>query len=137
MDNQLRNLGVASNNIHADKPAMMSDGRQGCSWMSESIVDSNMRLNSGINSNWEYRKYLTQNASQIMSQNMQNEMLNNVNNINVSNASNDTVPYTYSGINDTKSVLPSTFSSDLKQIYLTSQQQQAQLYAPNMYSTSH
>lgn len=138
MDNELRNLGVASNNVHYDKPAMMSDGRQGCSWMSEAIVDSNLRSSTGIKSNWEYRRYLTQNAAQIMSQNMQTEMLNNVSNITSGNPTQnkDMQPYIYDGLNDRAPIQPNTFSSDLKQIYLTRQQQEAQMYAPNMYTGS-
>ena len=136
MDQRLRELGVSSNNIHADKPAMMSDGRQGCSWLSESIVDMHMKETVNIRSNWEYRKYLTANATQIMSQSMTNEMNNNVNNISMLPGTNVQTPYNFKGLDDRTQVRPNTLSSDLKQIYLSRNEQNAKMYAPSMYATN-
>lgn len=137
MDQRLRELGVPSNNIHHNKPAMMSDGRQTCSWLSESIVDMHMKETTNIKSNWEYRKYLTANATQIMSKNMSNEMHNNVNNISMSSETNVQTPYNFKGLDDRTEVRANTFSSDLKQIYLSRNEQESKLYAPNVYSGSH
>ena len=72
MEQDLRPLGVSSNNIHENQPALMSDGRQNCSWLSEAIVDDKFRSLSGSATNWEYRKYLTANANNVMSNNMKN-----------------------------------------------------------------
>jgi|SaaInlLV_10m_DNA_4_1040232.scaffolds.fasta_scaffold41036_1 hypothetical protein len=133
MEQDLRNLGVASNNIHESKPALMSDGRQNCSWLSEAIVDSKFKSMSGSATNWEYRKYLTSNATQLMSNNMNNEMMNNVNNIAVTNGSNTSTPYNYTSINDNTLVRDGNFSSDLKQVYLSRQQLQSKMFTPSMY----
>ena len=69
MEQDLRNLGVASNNIHESKPALMSDGRQNCSWLSEAIVDSKFKSMSGSATNWEYRKYLVEHSKEIAESN--------------------------------------------------------------------
>ena len=137
MDQRLRELGVSSNNIHSNKPAMMSDGRQGCSWLSEPVVDMHMKEAANIRSNWDYRRYLTSNATQIMSQSMTNEMYNNVNNISMAPGTNVQSPYNFKNLEDRTQVRPNTFSSDLKQMYLSRNEQQAKMYAPNMYTGSH
>ena len=132
MEQDLRNLGVASNNIHESKPALMSDGRQNCSWLSEAIVDSKFKSMSGSATNWEYRKYLTANATNVMSNNMQNEMMNNVNNISPTTGTTVATPYNYKGIDD-NTAIRNNFGSDLKQSYLSRQQLQSKMYAPSIY----
>ena len=136
MEQDLRPLGVSSNNIYESQPALMSDGRQNCSWLSEAIVDDKFKHLSGSTSNWEYRNYLTSNAINIMSNNMKNEMMNNVNNISPVDRSIVSTPYNYNGINDNTSIR-NNFGSDLKQIYLTRQQLQSKMYATNIYDSSH
>ena len=59
----------ASNNIHFDSPPLMSDGRNFATWIPACKVNDNIRKSSGIKSNYEYRRYLTQNADNIIKQN--------------------------------------------------------------------
>ena len=61
----------ASNNIHFDFPPIMQDGRNYSSWQPEAVVNDNIRKQENIKSNWEYRKFLTNNALQIMKYNNQ------------------------------------------------------------------
>jgi hypothetical protein len=132
MEQDLRPLGVSSNNIHENQPALMSDGRQNCSWLSEAIVDDKFRSLSGSATNWEYRKYLTANANNVMSNNMKNEMMNNVNNISPTDGTSVSAPYNYKGMDD-NTAIRNNFGSDLKQSYLSRQQLQSKMHAPSIY----
>ena len=56
----------ASNNIHYNMPPLMSDGRNYASWQPEAVINSKIQKQEGIKTNWEYRKYLQNNAQNIM-----------------------------------------------------------------------
>ena len=55
-----------SNNIHFDCPPIMTDGRNYASWQPGAAISEQLREDAGIKTNWEYRKYLTQNADAII-----------------------------------------------------------------------
>jgi hypothetical protein len=62
--------GYAANNIYPGFPPLMSDGRALiASWQPEAIENNRILKESGVTSNWEYRKYLTQNAPSIIKTN--------------------------------------------------------------------
>jgi hypothetical protein len=62
--------GYAANNMYPGFPPLMSDGRALiASWQPEAIENNHLLKMSGVNSNWEYRKYLTHNAPAIIQQN--------------------------------------------------------------------
>jgi len=58
-----------SNNIHFNFPPIMADGRNFASWQPGAVVNEKIRQESGIKSNWQYRKYLMENADQIIKYN--------------------------------------------------------------------
>ena len=58
-----------SNNIHFDFPAIMADGRTFATWQPGAKVNKQIREENNIKSNWEYRKYLTNNADSIIKSN--------------------------------------------------------------------
>ena len=60
---------TGSNNIHFNFPPIMADGRNFASWQPGSVVNEKIREESGIKSNWQYRKYLMENADQIIKYN--------------------------------------------------------------------
>ena len=60
---------TGSNNIHDNSPPLMSDGRNFSDYQTESNYQEKLQLTSGINSNWEYRAFLTKQASDIIKQN--------------------------------------------------------------------
>lgn len=64
--------GYSANNLYPGFPPLMSDGRAliAC-WQPEAVENNQLIKNSGIKSNWEYRKYLTNNADSIMRRNFQ------------------------------------------------------------------
>lgn len=62
--------GYAANNMYPGFPPLMSDGRALiAAWQPEAIENNRLLKNSGVTSNWEYRKYLTQNAPSIIQHN--------------------------------------------------------------------
>jgi hypothetical protein len=128
-----------SNNIHHNMPALMSDGRHVSSWQGQSVVDDNLQKSSKSMSNWEYRRYLTNNARSIMAKNTKNELTSNLDyNMGTSHQTmQDNNPYTFKGTLDNTNVIPNTYSSDLKQLYLSRQQHQTKRSAPSVYAGNH
>jgi len=63
-------LGYATNNVHPTLPPRMNDGRSLiASHQPESILNETILQNSNVKSNWEYRKYLTENSQKIVQDN--------------------------------------------------------------------
>jgi hypothetical protein len=59
-------FGYATNNVHPQLPARMNDGRSLiAAHQPEAVLNETILQNSGVNSNWEYRKYLTENSQKI------------------------------------------------------------------------
>jgi hypothetical protein len=121
-------LGYNTNTKYPDFPPLMSDGRAlVASYQPEAVLNKQLIEDSGIKTNWEYRKYLISNAKEIM-------------NVNFSEACNDcgyykrmseapkvpentfsSNPYLYTSYMDNQKVL-GVQVSDLKQLYLTREQ---------------
>ena len=55
-----------SNNIHFGFPPLMTDGRNYASWQPEAVINKTLQENADMKTNWEYRKYLVDNAQSIM-----------------------------------------------------------------------
>ena len=98
------------NNIHFDSPPIMADGRNYANWQPGAVINETIRAREHINTNWDYRAYLQQNATSIMDfdQRMACEQTGCSN---AGNVGNSTLSQ----------------SSDLKQLYLSRQQLQKQL----------
>lgn len=63
-------VGYSSNNIYPTFPALMQDGREiANTFQPESQQNEVILKRENIKSNWEYRKYLTDHAVQIMKEN--------------------------------------------------------------------
>lgn len=58
-----------SNNIHFDFPPIMSDGRNYATWQPGSKISNDIKKEAGIQSNWQYRKYMVENADSIIKYN--------------------------------------------------------------------
>lgn len=62
--------GYVANNVYPGFPPLMNDGRSLiASWQPEAVENNRLLKSSGVNSNWEYRRYLTQNAHSILQHN--------------------------------------------------------------------
>jgi hypothetical protein len=60
-------LGYNTNNKYPEFPPLMSDGRSiTATWQPEAVINADLLAKHGIQNNWQYRNYLTQNAKDIM-----------------------------------------------------------------------
>jgi hypothetical protein len=63
-------LGYNTNNQYPEFPPLMMDGRAVvASYQPESAINNNIILENNIQSNWDYRRYLTNNAVDVMNRN--------------------------------------------------------------------
>ena len=126
-------LGYHSNNKYDGFPPLMSDGRTiTASWQPEAVMNNHLKKSVGLETNWQYRHYLTKNAKDIMKYNcIQSSTdagyMKRYTDLN----SSYSTPALYSSVFDenkreTKKV------SDLKQNYLSREQLQSQMVAPEI-----
>ena len=133
-NNPKSSLGYSTNNQYKDFPPIMSDSRAVfASWQPESIINNELLKESGIKTNWQYRKYMINNANQIMNYNM-TESCNDIGYYKrlydpepIKKSSG--TPYLYKSILDEKPVL-GVNQSELKQLYLTREQLESRKVSP-------
>ena len=132
-------LGYSANNKYPGFPPLMNDGRTiTASWQPESIINDDLIQSNNIKSNWQYRKYLTHNAKDIMAYNFRESStdagyykrsidLPNMQSNVVSNMNG--VPYNFNSINDNSKPFGYQ-TSDLKELYLSREQLDARKISP-------
>jgi hypothetical protein len=123
---------TASNNINFNSPPMMNDGRNYATWIPGAEVNKQIQSHYNINSNWKYRAYLQQNANVIMDYN-KNLVCNESDCLehyyNTQPTSN--TPFVYQTCGDNTANVGYE-GSDLKKLYLSRQQLQSKLVAPEI-----
>jgi len=129
-------LGYASNNVYAGFPPVMADGRSiMAAYQPEASKNRELLEQSGIKSNWQYRKYLTENSKEITEQNFK-EACNDTgytkrytpNQIDGRDPVSNT-PFKYSSYFDNSK--PVGYSnSDLKDLYLSREELNARRQVP-------
>jgi hypothetical protein len=132
-------LGYHANNKYDGFPPLMSDGRSvTATWQPESTINADLIQSNDIQSNWQYRRYLTKNALEVMQYNFREssndigyykrplEVLNIQSNL-VSDMKNK--PYTFNSVLDNTKPL-GYMSSDLKDSYLTREQLNSRKISP-------
>ena len=124
-------LGYHTNNAYDSFPPIMMDGRSiVASEQPEAVLNNHLLNELGIKSNWEYRKYLTKHAKEIMQYNY----MESSNDVGYFKRYTDTpgsysVPHSYqSYVDNTNPVGHQT--SDLKELYLSREQLDARKVAP-------
>ena len=133
-------LGYTTNNKYSSFPPIMMDGRSITSTSQpEPIINKDIIEKNKIKSNWEYRRYLVNNAKEVMEYNFR-ESSNDIGyykrHIDVPSIQGNTLtsshykpPYMYSSIID--NTKPQGYSSsDLKEIYLSREQLDARKISP-------
>ena len=121
---------AGSNNIHFDFPPIMTDGRNYAKWQPGAVINQEIRKDNNIKSNWQDRQFLTTNADSIIKSN-QLEACDNCcycPTLKVGESVPNT-PFLYKSCME-KSQPYGYENSDLKQLYLSSQQLQARMVAP-------
>lgn len=104
------------NNLHAEMPPLMSDGRNFTNWQPGTLINETIRRKEGLRTDREYRAYLQNNADSIMAYNL-TVARSRVSNFPVS--SYDTIngpPFLYK---TGKEAAPAAEVSDLKQWFLS------------------
>ena len=130
--NDTRNC--ASNNVYYNMPPMMSDGRNYASWQPEAVVNSKIQQQEGLKTNWEYRKYLQNNAQNIMKFNYMDTVNASGNNPNayLNNQSTSNNPFVFQSTHDKRKPPYGYNNSDLKKNYLTREQLNARMISPSI-----
>ena len=126
-------LGYNTNNKYPIFPPLMNDGRSVISsWNPESSINNKLRKENGIETNWDYRRFLTKNAVEIMEKNY-NETANDTGSTFITQPpSTSNSPYLYDSINE--KLPPVGFeNSDLKEMYLTREQLYSRKCAPTLH----
>ena len=125
----------SSHNVYFDFPPIMTDGRNFSGWQPGNAVNESIRRAENIKTNWDYRRYLTTNAEQIMSinrvdaVNMGGHGQVEVNDYEQENQRN--VPFMYSSVMDKRE--PFGYApSDLKDTYLSREALQSRMVAPEI-----
>ena len=131
-------LGYSTNPVYPEFPPFMNDSRSLiASYQPESILNSNLIKQNGIQSIWQYRKFLTENSTKIAQQNFR-EACNDVgyferflpgetgNNDPITNA-----PFKYSSYLDNAKPV-GYVNSDLKDMYLSREQLDARRFSPSI-----
>jgi len=126
-------LGYAANSVYPGFPPIMMDGRSiVASDQPEAVLNTQLLKETGIQSNWQYRQYLTNSARDIMKFNYRESS----NDVGYFKRYQDapgsySVPFLYpSFISQDK---PAGYqNSDLKQVYLTREQLESRKVAPTI-----
>ena len=123
-----------SNNIHYSLPPLMSDGRNYSSWTPDSTMNDQIKRDANITTNWDYRRYLQTNAKHIMKYNTMEACytlgLNPVSVVNTETLPNS--PFVFKSTTDNNGPAFGYCRSDLKNLYLTSEQLNARMISPSI-----
>lgn len=127
-------LGYNTNNKYPIFPPMMKDGRSVISsWNTESSVNNKIRKENGIETNWDYRRFLTKNGTDIMEQNY-NETANDTGSTFITQTTPSlNSPFLYKSIDENPPSIGFE-NSDLKNMYLTREQLYSRKCAPTLYN---
>ena len=129
---------AGSNNIHLDFPAIMNDGRNYADWQPGSVINERIRQEANIKSNWEYRRYLCNNADTIIKVNQMSacgdccantsQYTNNDATNNGTTPTNNS-PFLFKSCMDTSKPFGYQ-NSDLKNMYLSDVSLQSRMVTP-------
>jgi hypothetical protein len=127
-------LGYHSNNKYDGFPPLMMDGRTiTASWQPEAVLNSHLLKEINVETNWQYRQYMIKNAKDIMKYNCTQSATDAgylKRYADLENNSYSTPYISNSFVDNTK---PSGYqTSDLKELYLTREQLQARMVAPEI-----
>jgi hypothetical protein len=125
-------LGYRSNNKYDGFPPLMSDGRTiTASYQPEAVLNNHLLKEIGVESNWQYRQYLIKNSTEIVQYNR----MQTANDAGYFKRYADeestkySTPILYSSFEQKPTGPP---SSDLKDMYLSREQLQSRMVAPEI-----
>ena len=128
-------LGYHTNNKYEGFPPLMADGRTiTASFQPEAILNEHLLRETGVETNWQYRQYLTKHAKEIMKYNCVQTAtdagyLKRYTDLN--QGETHSTPYLYPTYESNQR--PKGYQdSDLKELYLTRDQLHARMIAPEI-----
>lgn len=132
-------LGYDSNVVYEGFPPLMSDGRSiTASFQRNTVENQFIKNKNGIETNWEYRRFLQKNANEVLKQNFR-DASNDVGYFQryadpnkLENRQGKGYPYLYSQLLDNTRP-PKYADSDLKSAYLTREQLDSLKRSPNVF----
>ena len=100
----------------------------------ESVVNTKLQQQSNIKSNWEYRRYMQQNANDIMRYNTYEAINSSGNNpyAGLNGSETDTNPFLFLSTHDSRTPKLSHPNTDLRQSYLEKEQFKSRMISPSM-----
>ena len=116
-------------------PHTMSNGRNYSNWLPSEVLNEEIKKQVNITSNWDYRIYLQQHATEIMKQNSNQAYNEGGLNMMETQALQKT-PFMYNSTFDSNKSKVGYNNSDLKSVYLTSEQLNARMVAPIIPTTN-
>lgn len=120
---------AGSNNIHFDRPAMMSDGKNYTLYNPACDLNKKIQQKNNLKNNFEYRQFLITNGISIMNKNNKIVCEGNSECVKPSASNINTHKYLFKKISD--NTRPYGYeSSDLKNIYLSRQDLNSKFVAP-------
>jgi len=131
-------LGYNTNNKYPEFPPLMDDGRAvTTSYQPESVINQHIIHKNNIQSNWQYRKYLTENAEKIMQDNFRDSCNdcgyyirhNDLPLTGIDQVKDNRTPFLYNSFYDNQKPFGYA-SSDLKDLYLSREQLESRKFSP-------
>jgi len=130
--------GYKTNNKYPKFPPLMNDARSiTASWQHDAVTNAKIIETNNIKSNWQYRKYLTENANSLMEQSFRessndlgyNSRFAEAPRIQSNQFVGKTSPALYTSVHDNSFVLGRSIS-DLKHNYLTREELNSRTFSP-------
>ena len=123
-------LGYQTNNRFKSFPPLMNDGRSIIStWEPESYINNGLTKMNNIQSNWQYRRFIQNNADYIIKNN-QTEVCNDTGYyIREVNPPSSGPPKLYNSLYE---ISPTETESDLKELYLSRERLESRKVAPEI-----
>jgi hypothetical protein len=117
------------NNLHSEKPPLMSDGRVYSSWDPYCEANNKLKKFLNIDNNYDYRQYLIKDGLKIIRSNRMEALKHNRHNDFYTNELETHNKHIFAGVQDNST--PFGFeNSDLKNLYLSRQQLNSKKEAP-------
>ena len=123
-----------SNNIHFNFPPIMADGRNFASWQPDAVINQRIQKQEHIKSNWQYRRYLQNNGTQIMNYNNLEACydLGLDPHVQTGKTPSNNVPHAFKSAFDTTTPGFGYCNSDLKNPYLSREQLNSRMVSPSI-----
>ena len=106
----------------------MEDGRTFSSWVPGSSINDQLKATHNIQSNWDYRQFLTHNSSNIVDGNLQQAFYQS-GYVNIQSQPVTNSPFLFSSVAD-KNQPYGYEDSDLKNIYMSREALQSRMVTP-------